>query len=426
MAAESVHGAILSGLPFRDAIADNDMARLENLLRFPADPTLGLEWAAAYAHDEAMKLLLNAPADPNSEPFHYFDHSDNAWSTTALHIAIMEADYDDDLERHSAATVVERLCAAGASVDAVDAEGDTPITVATRWGNVEAVRLLCAARANVDFAAPQGDENCGNTALQKAVWKGDADMVRLLLEMRADLDLEDDDGFTALGGATWVASTEPNANARLSGMVCSLLAARADVDAGRTTPLALAMECDDYEHAQLLLQAGASKARALAGRITANEPANIFFIGHQNTEAQRRAVDVLIGAHNAVAESSWSSWYAPRSLSTAQRVVQPPELAPARPSFYSWRGPVDHCTHGVLCSNSGRAARETAYDFLRNYSREHGLGLTIEHLDQEMLACMRLLPSEPEQVYRTLLCLRAFRGGVLPSTVCTWVAQFVA
>ena len=211
-------------------------------------------------------------------------------------------------------------------------------------------------------------------------------------------------------------------------MVGSLLAARADVDAGRTTPLALAMECDAYEHAQFLLQAGASKAKALAGRGSANDVANFFFLfnGQQNTEAQRRAVDDLIGAHNAVVESSWSSWYAPRSLSTAQRFVQPPELAPARPSFYSWRGPVDHCTHGVLCSNSGRAARETAYDFLRNYNRVHGLGLTIEHLDQEMLACMRLLPSEPEQVYRTLLCLRAFRGGVLPSTVCTWVAQFVA
>ena len=108
------------------------------------------------------------------------------------------------------------------------------------------------------------------------------------------------------------------------------------------------------------------------------------------------------------------------------RVAQPPELAPPQRVLYAWRGPVDHCTHGVLCSNSGLAAREATCEFLRNYNREHGLELTIEQLDQEMLACMRLLPRDPEHVYRTLLCLRAFRGGVLPSTVCTWVAQFVA
>ena len=106
------------------------------------------------------------------------------------------------------------------------------------------------------------------------------------------------------------------------------------------------------------------------------------------------------------------------------RLVLPPELAP--PQRYAWRASVNHCTHGLLCRNTGRAARETSDAFLQNYNREHGLQLTIKHLDQEMLECMRLLPSDPEYVYGALLCLRAYRGGALPSAVCTSVARFVA
>ena len=66
---ESVHGAIPRGATFhfRDVISDDDVDALEHLLRAPADPNLGLEWAAFYAHDEAMRLLLDAAADPNYE-----------------------------------------------------------------------------------------------------------------------------------------------------------------------------------------------------------------------------------------------------------------------------------------------------------------------------------------------------------------------
>ena len=194
------------------------------------------------------------------------------------------------------------------------------------------------------------------------------------------------------------------------------------MDAGRATPLKLAAEGNDYECSQLLLQAGASMAKALAGHDAADIVENIFFIGHQNTEAQRRAVDALIEAHNA----DRLFWYSPRNLSTVHRFVLLPELAPPQRVFYAWRASVDYCTHGLLCRNTGRAARELSYTFLQNYNREHGLQLTIEYLDQEMLECMRLLPSDSEYVYRALLCLRAYRGGALPSALCTSVARCVA
>eukprot|EP00973_Karenia_brevis_P010901 1476771-Karenia_brevis.AAC.1 len=109
--------------------------------------------------------------------------------------------------------------------------------------------------------------------------------------MRADPDVEDDDGLIALGAAVCVAGAGP--------MLQALLAAGSDVDAGRATPLKLAAEGNDYECSQLLIQDGASMAKALVDHDAVDIVENIFFISHQNTEAQPRAVDALIAARNA-------------------------------------------------------------------------------------------------------------------------------
>ena len=109
---------------------------------------------------------------------------------------------------------------------------------------------------------------------------------------------------------------------------------------------------------------------------------------------------------------------ASRSAASYARTVRMAELAPPQRVYSSWWASANHCTHGLLCRNTGRAAREESYAFLQSYNREHGLQLTIE--------CTRLLPSDSEYVYRALLCLRAYRGGALPSAVCTSVARFVA
>ena len=46
----------------------------------------------------------------------------------------------------------------------------------------------------------------------------------------------------------------------------------------------------------------------------------------------------------------------------------------------------------MLLKNSGRAARETTYEYMQEYIRTHGLQLTAEYLDEEMAACLRVLP----------------------------------
>ena len=51
-----------------------------------------------------------------------------------------------------------------------------------------------------------------------------------------------------------------------------------------------------------------------------------------------------------------------------------------------------HCTHGAFLKNSGRAARETTWAHMQAYIRTHGLQLTAEYLDEEMAACLRVLP----------------------------------
>ena len=85
--------------------------------------------------------------------------------STPLHLAV----------QHQDAAVVQILLGARASVDAVDGRGGAPITVAARGGNLDAVRQLLSVGASIDFAGREGDDDCGNTALQKAAWKGMVD-----------------------------------------------------------------------------------------------------------------------------------------------------------------------------------------------------------------------------------------------------------
>ena len=64
----------------------------------------------------------------------------------------------------------------------------------------------------------------------------------------------------------------------------TLLEYRADVDAGRTSPLSLAMGAEDHLGARLLLEAGASKEKALTGEREFGL-GNFLCIGHQTNSS---------------------------------------------------------------------------------------------------------------------------------------------
>ena len=160
-------------------------------------------------------------------------------------------------------------------------------------------------------------------------------------------------------------------------------------------PLHIACRFGHEPCAQLLLEAGASRAVPSA-KHDAQE--NIYFVGHQNRgqnrEEQRSAVDAMIAAHNS--DAAWLSWYNPgKGLAVLHYVEQPPELA--QPNVcYSWRRSIAHCTHGAFLKDIGRAARETTYEYMLDYILTHGLQLTAEYLDEEMAACLRVLPDDSQ------------------------------
>ena len=85
--------------------------------------------------------------------------------------------------QHTDGAIVQILCHARADLNAVDGKGDRHFDV---------VRLLVCARANLEHASP--DDDCGNTALQRAAWKGDEEGVRVLLHLGADASLLDQEG----------------------------------------------------------------------------------------------------------------------------------------------------------------------------------------------------------------------------------------
>ena len=247
--------------------------------------------AARHGDPGAADLLIRAGADPNA-PCTCFSVLRNAsLDNTPLHTAV----------QHPDGAIVQILCRARADLNAVDGKGDRHFDV---------VRLLACARANLDHASP--DDDCGNTALQRAAWKGDEEGVRVLLHLGANANLPDRGGYSPLGASVWAGGGPAT---RL------LLAARADVDGGHPSPLALAMQKEDRECAQLLLEAGASRAVASADH---DAQENIYFVGHQNTPEQRAAVDDLVSAHNA--DAHWLMWFNPRkelSVMAQQLPVRP-------------------------------------------------------------------------------------------------------
>ena len=115
--------------------------------------------------------------------------------------ALCEAAAAGDLE------AVERLLATGSDPNSVDADGTTALTLAAAAGQVESAGRLLAAGAD-----PDEQEASGLTALMSAVIaNGELDLgsghpvflqlVELLIDAGAELDLEDENGDTALDHA---------------------------------------------------------------------------------------------------------------------------------------------------------------------------------------------------------------------------------
>jgi uncharacterized protein len=113
---------------------------------------------------EAQKLL--GKGSPT-----LIDTQDGNTGERGIHIVVRERDM----------SWLGFLIQKGARIDVKDNQGNTPLIVAARIGNVDAARLLIARGANLNAA-----NSLGETPLIMAVQRRDPAMTRLLLTQGAD------------------------------------------------------------------------------------------------------------------------------------------------------------------------------------------------------------------------------------------------
>ena len=87
---------------------------------------------------------------------------------------------------------------------ATDEDGDTPLTTASIFGQVDVVRALLEAGADMNMSSTGG---YGGTPLTEASFWGYVEVVRALLEAGADMNKRNSDGksplYLALKKETW-------------------------------------------------------------------------------------------------------------------------------------------------------------------------------------------------------------------------------
>lgn len=133
------------------AVADNDLARVENVLELGGD-------ANTRARESGLTVLMMAAAQANPK-------------------------------------LVETLLRRGADVFTTDSKtGATALHKACQGGSVEVARLLVEAGAFVDAVTP----TMGHTPLMDALWYTWPDMVRFLVDQGANLNLSTHYGFSMM------------------------------------------------------------------------------------------------------------------------------------------------------------------------------------------------------------------------------------
>ncbi len=176
---------INGGTPLAWAARTNQVGMMELLVAHGADPAHAdsngsvLQAAAERGSLEAIDFLVERGVD--------IDHA-NRWGITPLMMALMR----DQTEAALA------LIGHGANPDAVTNQGSTTLIRAVESGSPAVVERLVAAGATVDAAVPSD----GRTALLTAVTLGYRDIVSALLAAGADPNLAGSSGLAPLAAAS--------------------------------------------------------------------------------------------------------------------------------------------------------------------------------------------------------------------------------
>lgn len=155
-------------------------------------------------------------------------------------------------------TRIEYLLKRGAKVDTKDTEGQTPLMVAAKGGDLSVINGLLEYKAN-----PNARDNDGWTAAMYAVKSNEPKIFRLLGKYQADFNLTNKDGLTALA----MAVHDNKANAAVA-----MLDNNANPDfamgAAKYNALMIAVTKGNQTLAQTLLQYKANPNATNAGGVT--------------------------------------------------------------------------------------------------------------------------------------------------------------
>ena len=169
--------------------------------------------SAVEDHRDMVELLLNNKADVHMKtrdgfaPIHLAGNKEIAQILFGHGAELEMSGYDGRTPLHQAAMrnrydIVEWLCAKGCKVNAVDADSQTPLTIAisqpgdteyAKKNSAETIRILLKYGADVNYRTKEGQ-----TLLHGAVLRGREDLVDLVLQHGADINAKDKYGYTSL------------------------------------------------------------------------------------------------------------------------------------------------------------------------------------------------------------------------------------
>ena len=162
---------------------------------------------------------------------------------------------------------VAELVRAGADIDKRNSDEETPLMLASKFGSVEAIRILIENGSNIESLDRDGD-----TALAIAVALGHAEVTLALLNGGANIHAESANGMTPL----MIAALFENIDI-ISTLVCN----GADIESEgkiRRSPLILVSEHGNAKSVSALIKNGANTEATVNGEYTAIMLASL--LGH--------------------------------------------------------------------------------------------------------------------------------------------------
>lgn len=145
-------------------------------------------------------------------------------------ILVREVWWTPDHRRVLDIQYIKDIINAGASLNARDINGLTPLHTLAGYGNIELIKLLIEYGADID----DHTTHIGNTPLHIAAWEGQIKAIEVLVAAGADINIHNFNGYTPLHNAAGNTSVD---------IVMLLLRLGADLDAldnDGNTPLDMA------------------------------------------------------------------------------------------------------------------------------------------------------------------------------------------